>query len=41
MNDYVTVVRELKDNLLFKSKFAGDEKNNVAEGDILRDIQEV
>ena len=41
MNEYVTSVRELKDNFLFKSKFVGDEQKNVAEGDILRDIQEV
>ena len=38
MNNYATAVKELKGNLLFKGKFAGDEKENVVEGDILRDI---
>ena len=41
MNDYATAVKELKGNLPFEGKFAGDEQNNVAEGGILRDIQEV
>ena len=41
MNNYATTVKELKGNLLFKGKFVGDEQENVAEGDILRDIQEV
>ena len=42
MNEYVTTVRESNDNLFFKSEFAGSEqKKDVVEGDILRDIQEV
>ena len=33
MSGYVTAVREIKDNLIFKGKFAGDEKKEIfAEG---------
>ena len=36
------VQRELEDNFFFESKIAGSEqKRDVAEGDILKDIQEV
>ena len=42
VNKYITVVRELKGNVSFDSKFSNKEKKrDVAEGDIFRDIQEV
>ena len=41
-SDYVTVAKVLKDNLLFGGKIAGSEhENDIAEGDIFQDIQEV
>ena len=42
VSDYVDVVRELKDNLLFESKFAGSEQQlDIAEGDAYKSIKEV
>ena len=42
VSDYVAAVRELKDNLLFDSKFAGSEQQlDIAEGDAYKSIKEV
>ena len=42
VSDYVAAVRELKDNLLFESKFAGSEQQlDIVEGDAYKSIKEV
>ena len=42
VSDYVAVVRELKYNLLFESKFVGNEQQlDIAEGDAYKSIKEV
>ena len=42
VSDYVVPHRELKDKLLFESKFTGSELQlDVAEGDIFKYIQEI
>lgn len=42
VNRHVTAVRVLEYKLIFEGKFAGSEqKRDIAEGDISKDIQEV
>ena len=42
VSDYVAAVRELKDNLLFEGKFAGNEQQlDISEGDAYKIIKEV
>ena len=42
VSDYVVPVKELKDKLLFESKFAGSEQQlDVVEGDIFKYIHEI
>ena len=42
VKDYISIAKESEDNLFFENEFVGSEqKKDVAERDILRDIQEV